>query len=368
MTEPHRNPWLDFCRALAIALVLLSHGRRLLMPLFPCLDVLKFGGFLGVELFFVLSGFLIGRILLNHLQQEPGFSWVPKFWLRRWARTLPAYWFYVGLNLVLLAIGWRTAGDFSLWRYLTFTQNLVSAHPSFMPEAWSLSIEELFYFGTPLLMTSLAISRGGERGFIASATLTLLIFFALRTGITLTINPEFDEGLRKVALLRLDAIAIGLLLAWWLRPHGSLASGGTPSGWWIALGLICFLAAAALTMLPNAWIEGSLLLKLALFPMAGFGAAALIGWGLPRRLPDLIARTGSFIAAISYSAYLANLAVLSALLAVFGEPTTRVAGVAMWVGFLAGTITLSWLTRRLIEMPALAWRERAANRLGSRNI
>lgn len=357
-----RNAWLDTCRALAIALVLFSHGRRLLTPFFPGLDVLKFGGFLGVELFFVLSGFLIGRILLGHLQREHSSAWVREFWVRRWARTLPAYWFYVALNLTLLAIGWRAAEDFSLWRYLTFTQNLVAPHPSFMPEAWSLSIEELFYFATPLLMTTLATVRGGERAFIVSAVLTLLFFLTVRVGVTLMINPEFDEGLRKIALLRLDAIAIGLLLAWRLRTRSETKTSTVRSRWWVPLGLACFFASAVLTMLPNAWIEHSLMLKLALFPMAGFGAAALIAWGLPRVVPGALGGIASFIAAISYSAYLANLAILSALLAIFGEPHTLVAGVVMWCGFLAGTITLSWLTRRLIEVPALAWRERATNR------
>jgi len=114
MLELQRNRWLDVCRALAITLVVFSHGRRLLTPFVPSLDVLKFGGFLGVELFFVLSGFLIGRILLSHLQRESTFSWVPKFWVRRWARTLPAYWFYIALNLTLLAIGWRAADNFLL--------------------------------------------------------------------------------------------------------------------------------------------------------------------------------------------------------------------------------------------------------------
>ncbi|WP_328705635.1 acyltransferase family protein [Aeromonas caviae] len=60
-----RNQWLDVCRASAILLVLLSHGRRLLLPIFPDAQLFKFGGFLGVEIFFVLSGFLIGSIIIE---------------------------------------------------------------------------------------------------------------------------------------------------------------------------------------------------------------------------------------------------------------------------------------------------------------
>lgn len=59
------NHWLDICRASAILLVLFSHGRRLLLPIFPDAQLFKFGGFLGVEIFFVLSGFLIGSIIIE---------------------------------------------------------------------------------------------------------------------------------------------------------------------------------------------------------------------------------------------------------------------------------------------------------------
>ena len=82
------NHWLDICRASAILLVLLSHGRRLLFPVFPDAQLFKFGGFLGVEIFFVLSGFLIGSIIIEKSSKSDSrWRWIPKFWGRRFLRT-----------------------------------------------------------------------------------------------------------------------------------------------------------------------------------------------------------------------------------------------------------------------------------------
>ena len=68
------NNWLDICRGLAIMLVLLSHGRTFLIPIDSSFQFFKFGGFLGVELFFVLSGFLIGSILIDKFESSSDFS------------------------------------------------------------------------------------------------------------------------------------------------------------------------------------------------------------------------------------------------------------------------------------------------------
>lgn len=132
------NHWLDFCRALAISLVLLSHGRTFLVPLMPETNIFKFGGFLGVELFFVLSGFLIGRILIEKINnQESHREWIPSFWLRRWLRTYPSYILFLFINIILI-FSIRPDIFPSVLRYLTFSQSLLSPHPSFLgrPGVW----------------------------------------------------------------------------------------------------------------------------------------------------------------------------------------------------------------------------------------
>jgi peptidoglycan/LPS O-acetylase OafA/YrhL len=341
---------------LAIALVLLSHGRRFLVPFWPQLEALKLGGFLGVELFFVLSGFLIGRILLGHLSGRTSAGWIFGFWLRRWARTLPAYWVYLGLNLLLLFNGWRPSGNFETWRYLTFTQNLFTAHPSFMPEAWSLSVEELFYLGAPVLLACLGFAMPAKRAFVFAAIGVIIFFGGARVAQTLINQPGFDEGLRKIALFRLDAIAVGLLLAWWQEFRIELSSAKRIAAH--GLGIACLVATALLAMLPNATIESSLALKLVLFPLASLGSAAFISAGIKLNLNRHLRRCSAKLAALSYSAYLANLPVAAMMQALIGSPADVWQGVGFWAIFIGGTLLLSAMTRHYIERPILRWRDK----------
>src|SRR5438132_1337404 len=83
--DTRRNFGLDSARALAISAVLLSHGA-ILLPRFPAKPLLFNGGFFGVELFFVLSGFLIGSILIELLVNQAKISSgvLLNFWTRRW--------------------------------------------------------------------------------------------------------------------------------------------------------------------------------------------------------------------------------------------------------------------------------------------
>jgi len=345
-----RNDWLDCCRALAIALVLLSHGRMFVLPVAPVLDVLKIGGFLGVELFFVLSGLLIGSLLLRALSAAPvGIHWIGHFWGRRWARTLPAYWAFLALNLVLLATGLRQAPAPELLRYLSFTQNIASPHPPFMAEAWSLAVEEIFYLLSPLLMAMLVWRLPARRAYLLTAFLLLVASGGARCFVAMNGDVAFDEGLRKVALLRLDAIAIGLLLAAWQARLPRLL---------LVVGLACWIGAAMLASLPAARLDHDMLIKLAIFPLAGIGSAALLRAVPGTQLPASVMWPVRWLAALSYSAYLANLPVQAALRAAFGVAQTPAGAGLRWLAFIGGTLLLAAVSRRWIERPVLDWRDR----------
>ncbi|MEI7616870.1 MAG: acyltransferase [Actinomycetota bacterium] len=142
---------LDILRAVAILLVIYGHGALFVPQKFIPYYKLPFPAIDGVSIFFVLSGYLIGKILFKIIQNS---ELKPKdllnFWIRRWFRTLPNYFLILG---ILLAIPLLKSGiiahDFN-WKYLLFLQNFSGPHPNFFPEAWSLCIEEWFYLLFPI--------------------------------------------------------------------------------------------------------------------------------------------------------------------------------------------------------------------------
>ena len=201
---------LDLIRALAVLMVLAAHASLMFMPGTSDLATLEpwlLAGLLGVELFFVLSGFLIGGILAAEAARGP--LQLRRFWIRRWLRTLPNYYLFLGLNILLERVLQGEGPD--AWHYLVFLQNLAWPNPPFFPESWSLAIEELFYLAAPLLIVAgrlLPLRR------ISPPLLVLLgigVFTLIRIGWVLLFDPSWDAGVRKVALVRLDAIAFGVL-------------------------------------------------------------------------------------------------------------------------------------------------------------
>ena len=142
MSGQNRIFGLDLYRSLAIILVVAGHGQSI-MPFF---QLIRAGGFYGVELFYVLSGFLIGSILIKLFSDSNSYDLkcVTTFWIRRWFRTIPNYLLFLTLNIVV----WGST--VFVLPYFFFLQNFAWPCPSFMGESWSLAVEEWFYISIPL--------------------------------------------------------------------------------------------------------------------------------------------------------------------------------------------------------------------------
>jgi peptidoglycan/LPS O-acetylase OafA/YrhL/lysophospholipase L1-like esterase len=161
----HRVPALDGLRALAVAGVLLFHAGVALLP----------GGFLGVDVFFVLSGYLITSLLLAERAKTGTISLV-RFYSRRARRLLPAVFVLVPVVvLVSVFLGADEAagvrGDafssllyFNNWHQILTEQSYFEAvgRPSLLRHLWSLSVEEQFYLLWPLVLL-FALPRVGAR-------------------------------------------------------------------------------------------------------------------------------------------------------------------------------------------------------------
>ena len=214
---------LDILRSFAIFFVVYYHGRFLIPPenriLYDKIQPFKID---GVSIFFVLSGFLIGGILLKIINKTDfKRKDLLNFWIRRWFRTIPNYLFVLSLLLISSYIARNNFGDFNL-KYFIFSQNLFSPHPNFFPEAWSLAIEEWFYLLFPLSCYIIhKLLNNKTKSILISAIFFILIPLIIRiikfeNGIIIN---DFDAEFRKVVIYRLDSIMYGVIAAYVLYKY-----------------------------------------------------------------------------------------------------------------------------------------------------
>lgn len=217
--NPNRIYGLDILRALAILFVVAGHGAYL-MPK-ARYKYINFFIFDGVSIFFVLSGFLIGGILIKILKENILDSkLIINFWIRRWCRTLPNYFLIL---IILLLLNYIFNDNFSIYdkkRYFLFAQNLFSEHPHFFPEAWSLSVEEWFYLLIPVILFILIkifkISINNSVLFTAFGIIIGITLFRYFRYTSLTIDniSTWDRTLRKQVFTRLDSLMYGVIGAY----------------------------------------------------------------------------------------------------------------------------------------------------------
>lgn len=230
---PRRAPGLDTLRALAIVAVVLYH----LAPYLPeSFVVVTQFGWMGVDLFFVLSGYLIGSQLLKPypLGQRPS---IKVFYRRRIFRILPSY--LVVLALYALVPAWReSSGLAPLWKFLTFTLNLIF-DPRYhaFSHAWSLCVEEQFYVILPLLIVWTMRQPSARRTSLLIAAVLLAGILLRAYAITHFPEDDYWPRIYYPTYMRLDDLLAGVTLAvvrtfrtaWWnfieRRGHSAVVAG-----------------------------------------------------------------------------------------------------------------------------------------------
>ncbi len=262
-------------------------------------------GFFGVELFFALSGFLIGRLLLELIERDPSLHGWWRFMVRRWLRTLPLY----GLCLAAMVLFWRPTGSLAhyLIDYVTLTQNLLWPMPSdnWFGVSWSLSVEEWFYLlFSALLIVSVALTRRLQACAWGLIALFIIVPTILRWQVPDT--ADWDTSLRKVARLRLDAITYGVAVAKLYRDRAPIST-------WPLLSL-----AVGLGIVIEQWFEPISLASLPQHAVHVFylsSAPLAFSLCLPaalrlRWLPSAVAWVVRRLSVQSYALYLIHLSVL----------------------------------------------------------
>lgn len=217
-THSKRIFGLDLMRVMAIIPVVMIHGAQYLkgtaLEGFPYIKLYD-----GVDVFFVLSGFLIGGILLKIINKQNGFSadQLVSFWKRRWFRTLPNYYLVLLLNVLFIYLN-IIKGDLEAFNYkfLFFIQNFHEPFENFFWESWSLSVEEWFYLITPILIFTIIKRCSPKTSFLAATLIIIALPVLYRYHISSpTTDPySWHFVFRQTVVCRLDGIGYGLLAAW----------------------------------------------------------------------------------------------------------------------------------------------------------
>lgn len=364
-----RLPGLDLLRAVAILLVVWSHAQ-MLGVVSPDDKVARFG-WMGVDLFFALSGFLICGQLFRAMAQGHRAD-AGSFYLRRGFRTLPAY--LVVLVLYFAVPGWREFQPIQpLWQFLTFTENLffVPDHTKAFSHVWSLCVEEQFYLAAPFVVWLLGRRSPGRRALVIGAAL-VLGGILLRAGIWLTeVGPlqhaepqslywhAWITRIYYASWCRLDGLTAGAAFAfvsvykpdWWamLTRRGDLLLAAGATG--VALSVWTF------------WGQADFAPSVVGYPLLSFSMAALVAGGAsPTSLIGRFAVPGAgAIAAISYSLYLSHKAAIHLLKAAVG-PVLEAHPVLTFLAYSAAVLVVGGGLYLLVERPFLCLRDRLLRR------
>lgn len=358
-----RVPVLDGLRGIAILLVLLYHTVFGTFTVSPGMRIVTRLGHLswsGVDLFFVLSGFLIGGILLDTKDSPRYFK---TFYIRRAYRILPIYAAIVAAYVVWLIVvrvqhgqwGDSSVNQVPLWAYLTFTQNMWTAggwtELMVGGVTWSLAVEEQFYLTLPALVRN--ISR-------SALTWTLVSVVIAAPLLRIAIHLIFKNGnVADYVLMpcRADALSLGVLVALLLR---------TPRFWKFVMDrptLVYWIAGIALLgpvwltyrgygMFDNVMVEVGYSL-LALFYTSCL-LLALTAKGIVRRI--LHNRALRELGILSYCVYLIHVSLVEGVrrvLALRFENSTRpthLLSLVIGIPLVVAVAKLSW---NLFEQPML---------------
>jgi peptidoglycan/LPS O-acetylase OafA/YrhL len=353
---------LDILRAMAIFFVMSSHSYEYSKH---ALDV-KYYSFLimdGVGLFFVLSGFLVGGILIRTARDKECTSKeLLRFWTRRWLRTLPNYFLVL---LLLVGAYWHVhkALPPRLFQYFTFTQCFASPHPLFFGEAWSLAVEEWFYLVVPAaLFVVLYFSKGNRRHILSLIVFVLVAGTLIRVfkvaGHNYFADGSFGEEISKQVVTRMDGIMYGMLGAWlsiykpaqWMKHRNTLFISG-----------ILLLIGSRIGVTYSLFFYGYFF-----YTSSAVGTLCL----LPK-LSTITAGKGvvykifTFISAISYSMYLTNhmiveRGIMPPLLKAIHLDASQGAVQSALVVMLFWTLTIiiSYLLYRFWEQPMMRLRDK----------
>lgn len=375
-----RNIGLDCLRAIAICVVLANHAY---IGFFLATGKYQWQGIaaeisaqsiISIEWLFVLSGYLIGMMMIRSFSTDGGwFSHSRDFWLRRWFRTVPNYYFFVVVNAVLVYLG--IAGGSFEWSFVYFSQNLVSADSSggFFSESWSLALDEWFYFVMPIIIGIFMVFRSVPLKWAFFGAASLLIVLPMLGRFAHAAPGDFlewDAKIRRVTIYHLDATGWGVLAAavnrwyktWWISGIGRKACCGLILS---VAGLLPVWMLVRFGWEQNVFYQGLNALSLGLI---GFGTFLLLPWLTGVRIQQaIVEKIVLLLSQYSYTIYLSHFPVLFLVRSFFSLDAQSGAlllavAIVLWLGLV---YLVSFLVYHYYEWPVSRIRDRLTKRVNS---
>ncbi len=357
-----RNPGLDVVRFFAVALVMGRHAA-ITSESSMGLQTWARGGWVGVDLFFVLSGFLVSGLLFSEYQKSGAVRPI-RFLMRRGFKIYPAFWFFMSTTL---AAGWWMGQPVvwpSIFVELAFLQNYFAG---IWIHTWSLAVEEHFYFFLAALLAGLVAI--GHRGLRVGVPLTYVVLAVGCLGLRLNHadgDPAFSasEDLFR-SHLRMDSLFFGVLLSYgiWFANLRRVIDR-VPAWCFIAAGMTMLSPAFVWPIEDHTWIRtygltlfylgsGSIILG-TLCTGCSSSSATSTAW---TRIVQAMATLGT----ASYSIYLWHVPINQVAQHYFvAPPSTSQSSLAMagyWIAYCDGSTIIGVSMHRLIERPAMAIRD-----------
>jgi peptidoglycan/LPS O-acetylase OafA/YrhL len=377
---------MDVIRGVAILLVLLHHMPKVQAPMDSFLSqmvkVIQGVGWVGVDLFFVLSGYLISRLLFREFDQT-GNVQVMRFWLRRGFKIWPSYFLAYGLMVfswVWSAFYFGVGREEAAWLLKSFPVNAIFIQnylPWYWrwPHSWSLAIEEHFYTLLPLGLLWLHRYRwtgGVHSPFERLYRIIPLICVAILAGRLFTLfvwpAPDLAEAWHATYYpthLRADGLLLGVLVGYATHTGHPLARRLGQMG-----GLMITLSVAAIALVYFLPREESRFTISVGFTLLAITFAGLVN--AAHYSPDTgsrgaawqsgIFRLLAWLGVYSYTIYLAHAAIPRVVgYRHFVDALQGLLGVSIWTEqgvFLVCAILGGFILSHLIERPALRWRSK----------
>jgi len=355
---------LDLLRALSVGLILFSHTSWIYTSegLFGKLEDMS--GFFGLELFIILSGFLIGGILYRQfLHEDYTLKDGLRFISRRLMRILPSYYLVILLNAIVFTVyGFSVSG---IWKYFLMLQNFASPVSSFFPESWSLPVKEIGYIFAVLLL--LLVSR-----FLPKTSKRFLFFLVIIGLILLTFVFKINYNnhsanvdlkiwsfeVRSVVIYRMDSVLIGVLLGYFYSNYNEAIMSKRKLfliGGILLLFMMGFVIMAFRLTLSNAgWFWNIACLPLVSLAICMFFPFLLNLEAPTQRIENII----RFVCKISYSVYLLHYSLILFLL----KNLIDTSNLSIWqlhlftLLYLLVTVGLSFLLYNYFEKPINEYR------------